>query len=384
MRSELYLNPVIYNLNIEKIATYLQYNNWRSIIHPNKKYRVFTNTVHDDSIELVIPSQMCKSNIDKFISIIETIATLEDREPLMVLMSIIGIVNDVLIERVPGYQVNDNTIPLSLAYDMVSSLRETLKSAACTEENPVPYYKRSTLKSREFVERCRFGHTFRGSFGFTVESPLYLVNQQLSTGIAQEPPFERRVMERIIRGMSIVQSASTSGDIEEITENFKIGLNANICDAILNSANSMEMLQVEYNVNWSPLWEVSKDIKNIKSICLDNRALECIAVASDSMREEVEPKTVKIIGHVVGTRFEGPKDEEDEEKNKLARKIYIKYLNEDSRMIEVALELNSSDYVKASNANIEWNMITVTGELGKEGRKWVLMNPREFKVLNFK
>src|SRR5208282_1846916 len=70
----------------------------------------------------------------------------------------------------------------------------------------------STNRTLVYADSCRFGHTFRGSFGFTIESPVIPNIEPTLPQIEQPAPFERRVMQRFAHAVRVVSEAVRSDD----------------------------------------------------------------------------------------------------------------------------------------------------------------------------
>ena len=68
--------------------------------------------------------------------------------------------------------VFDDTILLEVATGYITGIRSQLAATATTEIQPDPFFLRVKKEATQYADACRFGHTFRGSFGFTVESPI--------------------------------------------------------------------------------------------------------------------------------------------------------------------------------------------------------------------
>ena len=69
-------------------------------------------------------------------------------------------------------------------------MTKILAAAAHGELHVGPYAQRLSSTATTYANECRFGHTFRGSFGFTVESPVG--PNTLTVGeISPAPPLER-------------------------------------------------------------------------------------------------------------------------------------------------------------------------------------------------
>lgn len=133
---------------------------------------VFSEAGYDD-VELILPKETSEPDFLPAIRrAITTLSALENREPGLVISAIRSIGFDAVHARIPDGMVLDDTIHLEVAANYTAGIKSVLAATATTEMQPGPYFLRLLKGATEYAENCRFGHTFRGSFGFTVESSV--------------------------------------------------------------------------------------------------------------------------------------------------------------------------------------------------------------------
>jgi hypothetical protein len=59
-----------------------------------------------------------------------------------------------------------------MAANYIAGVKTLLAATATTEMHPLPHFLRVRKEATDYAETCQFAHTFRGSFGFTIESPV--------------------------------------------------------------------------------------------------------------------------------------------------------------------------------------------------------------------
>ena len=64
------------------------------------------------------------------------------------------------------------SVRLDIAEAFLKNAKGLLAAAATTEVSPKPFFGRVTKAAVVYSDDCRFAHTFRGSFGFAIESPV--------------------------------------------------------------------------------------------------------------------------------------------------------------------------------------------------------------------
>ena len=233
------------------------------------------------------------------------------------------------------------------------------------------------------VDHVRFGHTFDGSFGFTLESPLIgapsrYIQSALTPDIndLEILPLERRVLERIIRGLLVVREATSARDVDILVKDYMTGLNANMCEAIINMSQDQER-PIEYSVIWSRKLRASVDVGNRDSIKLNRLNYEFLERASIELRR-VEPEYQTIRGLVTILRS----DNDPLGTSVTDRSVVIKWERPRGRPVNVYVVLERDDYVKALDAHRTWSTVEVTGVLSRTGSARRLSDPQDFKVIN--
>ena len=117
--------------------------------------------------------------------------------------------------------------------NIVEGIKRLILATIFNEENPQPYFFRVSKNSHEKLFRYKLAQTNIGSYIFNIEidsdtNEQLIINDNGEVEILSE---ERRVIRRIQNGISNIKE----NDIEILSENgYKKGLNANMCDALLN------------------------------------------------------------------------------------------------------------------------------------------------------
>src|ERR1019366_3045382 len=126
-----------------------------------------------NDIELLLPRDRSASDSQRRLEgAILTLSQVEGRDPEQVLADVRSVGFDVVRSRIPDELVSDDTIQLVSANNYIGGVKNLLAATATTELRPEPYFLRILKDANAYAEQCRFGHTFRGSFGFTIESPV--------------------------------------------------------------------------------------------------------------------------------------------------------------------------------------------------------------------
>ncbi len=276
-------DTMLQNLNIEDIVAYLKKTGWKPVPHPNKRLQLFEgfSDINGDPIEVALPRNKTLRDADIHIAVtINFLSAIEEVSPWVIITKMRNLYRDTL--RLSLLQ-EDAFVSMHVADTLVSGLRKIISFAASMEEKPNPFFPNELPIGKEQTKQFRFGHTFQGSFGFAVEG--FLSPDQLSriteTGTL---PLERRIMERIIRGLVIAQQAIQNNDIGSMVDNYRYGFNANLCETLATMMQTSGMT-MEYSVIWSPELNPSDDIQSFQPICLNHEAHQILSDAARTLRK---------------------------------------------------------------------------------------------------
>ena len=360
------------------LERYLLRSGWKRQTYPNHIRRIYLDG--DESggeIELFFTDDA--RSADREIKLaLNTLSQLCERSIASIIYDVRSLAYDIIRTRVPTEYVRNEAIELRLAATYIKNMKDFLASAATTEVTGGKSYKRVLKDAVSYSEGCLFGHTFKGSFGFVIESPLGL-NESPALDIVEEtPPFERKVVERIANGLISYRKAVEEQSPAPIVAHGQ-GFSANMCDILAGIVEEMEVSRLDINIALSPEWRSisSEDISSIFSI--EFKDLGLLREASKSLRqEEEEPQEVTIFGRVKRLETEGnPADLFD---RTAAREIEVNWVNEDDKLLRVKCAVSPSNYLLAVEAHKSGKIVSATGMLAKTGRSWVLNDVSEFKV----
>jgi hypothetical protein len=135
-------------------------------------------------------------------------------------------------------------------------MKDLLAATATTERRPLPYFGRATKEATEYSDRCRFGHTYRASFGFPIESPVSLEVEEVPFFGEPVPPFERRMIQRLATGIQHVCRAVDTGDVAPLVNGFRNGFGANGCERFASLIHSTAYSGMSFGFSFSPQWAV--------------------------------------------------------------------------------------------------------------------------------
>lgn len=309
---------------------------------------------------------------------IRTVADYYDKDINHVVQEIRSHLSDRISGRIPDQYVSNDSIEFRVAKDYVTGMRDFLASSATTELTESRHFYRTLKEASQFTDNCRFGHTFRGSFGFVIESPVEL-NETPSLEVFEEAlPLGRRVVERIVNGFDHIQLAAQNNDPTYISREDS-GLSANMCDALADLVEEVAVSQISFGIDLSTEW---KSTSSGTAQCYEvaQSSLEVIRSAAISLRSEEKPTTVEIVGRIRRVATDGvPSDLLDD---KAKREIELNWISEDDRIVHIKLNVSPEEYLTAVEAHKNGKYVKVKGLLPATGKTRSFVEHGPITVLN--
>jgi hypothetical protein len=332
-----------------------------------------------DDIEVVLPREQVSADYLRQIDgAIRTLSDIEGRNPGQVITDVRLIGFDVVRSRIPTMMVYDDAIHLEVAAEYITGVKSLLAATATTEIQPDPYFLRVKKEASEYADRCRFAHTFRGSFGFTIESPILPNDEPTLPQISQPRPFERRVIERLARGVSAICEAVDTDDTAALIANVKTGFSANACEQFAKLVEETAPGGLAFSFAFSPEWRAPAELSQMKEFVVGPRHIEITKAAAKVLRSQTMPRAEKVFGRVV--RLANDSDPSDLLNVMGEREIAIHWSSEELGDVQVRVSLGAPEYLLAVEAHGEGRPVRVGGTLERRGRRWVLSNPTDFTV----
>lgn len=357
---------------LERTVSYLKSEGW-DLVSNNDRWYVFEGyeNIDGDSFEIILSKNVSSPDFRLYIQqTLDILASLTNKTPEIIAAEILRYDRDIFDSRITE-NADSSSTPLRLAFTAISGLKQLFVSATASEEkDSQPYYSNIGANSSKILDEVRFGHTFSGSFGFSVESPVKTPRDMF------KPPLERRVMERIAKGLVATDKAAKMQNVRPLVDGYETGFSANMCEAILSMSND-HSIPIEYSIRWSnkDIEKVAEEAKEFNSLYMRQHHFERLLEASEQLRH-IRPEFVTVEGNIVNLR--SPSDPQSEES--VERKIRIKWepAGKDSRTVEVILE--REEYLEAISAHRNNRWISVKGYIRGSERK--LSEPRDFKIVS--
>ena len=381
--------PLAYDIPIANISTYLGAHGWSVDEKAHSDWYVFSgdNKSHNDGFEIILPKSTRSPEYSAYVMhMIEILSSLHNMSHERVISDIQHVCMDVMIVRVSD-GADTTSIPMHLAAKQIPKLKQLVAYAACSEKTQRAHYRDSS-QGKAMAEHYRFGHTVEGSFGYRVESAVgenlrfHEDREQLrqmdifeNVVIDEVPPLERRVLERIVRGLVATTKTVEVRDAKPLVDGYSSGFNANMCQAVLEICKCHSS-PIEYHISWSKKLPAPTDIQRHSTIRIDRTHVDYLIAASGELKETV-PEKVSVEGRVTALSSEDdPRSEDVDDRSVIIRVSAGKFK---SRKLRIAL--GKREYERADKAHMGWNTISVTGVMQQIGSHWHLSDPTNFVVV---
>ncbi len=325
---------------------YIRKAGWTKLEHPNPSLLVYQYERNDDynnQIKLVLPNgNDYRDAVAKIHSVAKLIAALEQVSVSDIVQKIKNRSLDIFPQRIYS-SARLTSLPLELAPLVISRLRDLVYYAACAEEDNQPYFAKGRKIGKEYTHKCRFGHTFQGSFGLTIEMPLPPSTLTLLPDI-EASPLERRVMERIVRGLQFAVKGVRESDIGIMTSNYEQGFNANLCEVMKELTEDLDDFNLEYSMLWSPEFNASADVSSFSNIIIEPSVFRpYFEAAAKSLRAVTESHETKIIGKIIQLKAESI-DTDDDSSDSDGRQAIIAWDIGNNRKVNIKVSLSPENY----------------------------------------
>ena len=380
------MNSALYALPTDHIKSYLLRSGWQ-LVNRNERCYVFEGyeDVDDNPFEIVLPVNDSAPDYPIYVEhTVRILSKLAEKSPEDISEEMLTFDRDILSVRV-DHTLDATSIPLEVAARQIAQLKQLIAYAASSDKSVRTHFPNSS-SGKDMVEHFTFAHTVPGSFGFRIESSVddernYQFATQQTRLFEDDPsevivPRQRRVMERVFRGLLDAQTAFNQGDVAPLIDGYAEGFNANMCAALVRIL-ARHSGPVEFSVRWSEKIAPSSDLGNLDRILIHAAHCKQLKEASQRLRK-LETKIEVITGRV--TRLSSPEPPLSDDG--VERSILVDGKLRSGTRRKVRINLGKRDYVRAHEAHLAWSTVTVSGELQKVGNYWQLSEPRDFKIQN--
>ena len=286
--------------------------------------------------------------------------------------SLTSLAFDKILATISDEFIRNESIELRAARSYLNGMKGLIAASAMSELTGDRAFRRTNKEASDFADRCRFAHTFKGSFGLAIESPVGFNDQTELAFIEPTIPLGRRVIRRIAAGLQSVRNSFSADSIEPIIEATD-GLNASMCSELLAIIDKTEIPRIDLAFVLSPEWE--PDVPPPPTFHIDIRYRDILKDASARLTTEDDTQPVTVVGGIVNLRADlDPDDLLDAD---VDRTVQANWDSPEHGLIKVSIALSPSGYLGAVEAHAKGQLISVQGSLRKKARSWILEDSLE-------
>jgi hypothetical protein len=270
----------------------------------------------------------------------------------------------------------DGSVPLVQGALAFSRAHELMLAAACAAVEPRPVYAtRKPAQAIEYVSRIRLGQTQQGSYVVAILSPVppsLDVESCAGAAAVLDEPFERRVTMTLARATAGARSAAElaagTGALQPFLDASRLGVSANLCDAIVGLVTESGAESLGIRFRWSPTRLAPPDLSG--RVVFSRDTIQVVKEASRIFRETTPRDDFELLGMVVALQ-------RDEGAASGAATVAALV---DGALRKVRMALGAEAYATAIHAHQGEHRVRCAGRLVKEGRSLVLREVHRFEL----
>jgi hypothetical protein len=363
-----------------EVAAWLRAHGWSKHQDlPGNCGSVWRRTVAGVTYEVMLPLDRRLSDFRlRLGELLETLVEVDGRATSELFNELLVSTHDILRIRLMAPDLSDGSLAVDDFAQLASQTRELLLAAACSAIEPRPFWhSRKPDRAVDQVRKLRVGQSERGSYILTVHSqvsPDLDGKGRLFEVI--EPPFERQIMETLAVSLErLAQAATDAAQVSSVSSfesEVRHGVSANLCAAVAGLWDDWGRdRQVEFGFRWSALRKVSPQIPERVLIGADR--IPFVREAGRILRERAPIPEFFLAGSVLKL--------ERQNTDRSGQVTLYGFVEGGSGRVRV--ELSNADYELAIEAHKTGMVLCATGTLIKEGRCWVLQDPRDVYISPF-
>ena len=360
------------------LAAYLRSSGWVLAERLGDKGAVWTRASGSGaSLEILLPLRHeLRDFTARMADALQALEAAEGRSQLDILRDIRASSADVIRVELEGPAVTGGSLPLQRGVSALARTQDLVLAAACAAVEPRPVYPtRKPSQAVDYMSKVRLGQSEQGSYVLTVISPVPPALDVDDLGGAPaglEDPFERRVTTTLATAMAAARSAAdiaaSTGQLRPFLDATRLGVSANLCDAIAGLVGESGADSLGVRVRWAPSRPPPPAVPDRITFARD--AIQVVEEASRIFRETTPRDDVELQGMVVALK---------REEGSPAGTVTLAALV-DGALRKVRVELGRDAYVAAIRAHQEERRVRCAGRLVREGRSLTLREAHGFEV----
>jgi hypothetical protein len=309
--------------------------------------------------------------------VIAVLAEEEARSQLELVADVPLVARDIIRVRCVVQGRSDGTISLDDGAHITAAARSMMLAAACSTVEPRrAWASRKPQQATRYLDELSLGQTERGSFVLTLLAPVppALVPPALGLGRADEDePFYRRVTRTLGTALTAIRRAAelgvSTGDLSAFEDGIDDGISADLCEALALVRACSSVTQLEVRIGWASSRPPRDPPAALHDLAPDS--LEVIREAGRVLRERTPVDDFEVEGPVV--KVNRPGDE------LFGDAVVLGAV--DGRTRQIHINVGGDAWTTTMRAMAERTILRCRGELVREGKRYVLRNVRDLRVV---
>ncbi|MCC4771048.1 hypothetical protein FXV91_12990 [Methanosarcina sp. DH2] len=380
MKCEIEYYPEKYSLHYNLIPLYLQQTGWSKADEKDGAVKYYFSIDGVNKVPLTVPNPNASDFQFRLRDLIRVLEAVEKKGRKEIIESINNVDKDVWKISIAKDSAI-NSLSVSSFEKIIKNLKNLIEYSASAEQVAKPYFEQSLSTGKSYSKKCRIGHTFRGSYGITIETPVEepINDTENYAQKDQYTPIGRKVTERIFRSLKLIEQEKY---IEDLTSLYEESINGNICVALRNLLELSEG-DIEYAVNFSPIWDAPKEMVENPKVCIKHSNISYLNEIYEKLHQEYETITnCTVIGTIIELKHIFNEEDESD------YNIRILGHRAESQENDYHITLKKGDYLKAclihtDSVKIKKNkLIEVSGNLRRTKNKWFIDSYSNFNEIH--
>jgi hypothetical protein len=358
------------------VTAYLRSHDW-TLTRVENEVGFSFKSIDGESVECAVPLRQSFRDYPRRVrEILENLTLIEDRSQYDIYQDLVRTNQDIV--RISIDVPESGRVGLDEAGVLFWATRELVLAAACSAHTHRAYFpRRKPPRAVEYVRQVNLAAPEAGSFVVVLESPLPSSFAQqpmpeISSGSLEDEPFERTALLTLATaGMSIRKSIGIStarGSVERFAEHVEAGVNANYCDALATMLEEGPGRDLSIAFSWSTSRPVSRPVPS--QLSFSKNDAQVLRAAARFLKERAPVAGFELAGQIVKLETADLA---------MGGSVTVAGLVDDA-IRQVQFSVDAEDYQRAIEAHQNERIVSVEGELVKEGRSFRLRNPRMFSV----
>jgi hypothetical protein len=358
------------------LTAYFRSRGWAAV-RVEHELGFFHKEIDGEDVECDVPLRQHARDYPRRVrEILENLTLIENRSQYDIYQDLVRTNQDIV--RISIDVPESGRVGLDEAGVLFSAARDLVLAAACSAHSHRAYFpRRKPQRAIEYVHHVNLAAPEAGSFVVVLESPLpppFTQQQMLGIdgGPLEDEPFERTALLTLATaGMTVQKSIEIStarGSVERFSEDVEAGVNANYCDALATMLEEGPGRDVAIAFSWSASRPTSRAIP--PRLIFSKNEAPVLRAAAKFLKERAPVSGFELVGQVVKL-----------EALALAQGGNVTVVGlVDDAVRQVQFSVGANDYQRAIEAHRHERIISVEGELVKDGRSFRLNNPGMFSI----